>query len=146
MTRGTSKVTGTGISQCQLQNAHGGTRCRIKRRSQCDPGKEIKGTREFPIHFILSQGLAQNKMKSLIHPSKSLSVAEEFHEQGRTAENGHGGDELVFGSKVIQTGKEDTKGSVHEFSTHVVGIAVLTVVSHNNITWQNISSNKRGEK
>ena len=128
MTRGTSKVTGTGIGQCQLQNAHGGTGCRIKCRGQCDSGKKIKGPGEFTIHFILSQGLAQNKMKSLIHPSKSLAVAKELHEQGRTAENGHGGHKLFFGSKVIQTGKENTKGGVHEFSTHVVGIAVLQLI------------------
>jgi hypothetical protein len=69
---------------------------------------------------------AQDKMQNIVHPRKPFSVAEQLHQQRCRRQDCHGWHEGSFRDEVVQSRKEKSKRSVHDFAAQVCVIAVLT--------------------
>lgn len=126
MARGPSKVAGTGIGQGQLADSECGTGLWEEVGCEGDSREEIEGSGEFSVHFVLSKGTPQDKVERVVHPPESLAVAQQFHEECGTAENGHARDEFFAGNEVVETGKEETEGGVHDLAAQIGVVPILS--------------------
>ena len=66
---------------------------------------------------MLPQRRPQDKMQSIVHPTKAFTVPQEFHQQGSCSENDHARNKFGFRNEMIQPREKEPKWCMQYLAT-----------------------------
>mmetsp|Transcript_32065 Transcript_32065/g.69422 ORF Transcript_32065/g.69422 Transcript_32065/m.69422 type:complete len:256 (-) Transcript_32065:519-1286(-) len=124
----TTEEAGARIGNGKLRNSQdrGSSGEQIRRHGNAE--EVVERSCELPLHLMLSELIAKDEVKGVVHPTESLPISEQLHYQGGRRQDRHSGYEAISGDDVMETREEEAEGAVQDLALDVGAVAILELL------------------